>query len=373
MGVKGFSEVFENEGEIKYKDLTNKNVCIDASVEIYRSALGMAASKVLTDSNGTPTSHINTLLLGVILKLKAAGVNQWWVFDYNQKASNIEQYHNPLKELELNKRKITKQKASDKLKILKENMEKLNVEASDNENVLFSDSDSELSDDTIKKSVKEKLMQKKEMQSKIDTQQKASFKLEDFYTKDLLMMLDLLDIPWIESPAGFEAEQICALATKNDNILNTKIDYVFTTDVDTLLFGAKKLIKRDTRKKKLFLYDLKNILTDNELTQDDLIKIGLILGTDFANKTPRVGPKTVLKKFRYIELTTNQKDAIELIFKKELSKSDINNIIIHNVNNKPFTDKKKYEDLLFWLETKNYNRERINKQFSKQKLFQNAE
>jgi hypothetical protein len=47
-----------------------------------------------------------------------------------------------------------------------------------------------------------------------------------------------------------------------------------------------------------------------------LIKIGLILGTDFAPKTPRIGPKTVLNKFRKTELSDEQTKALNEVFKK---------------------------------------------------------
>jgi hypothetical protein len=42
--------VFETDKEVKYKDLNGKNIAIDASIEIYRAALGMSLSKGLTDS-----------------------------------------------------------------------------------------------------------------------------------------------------------------------------------------------------------------------------------------------------------------------------------------------------------------------------------
>jgi XPG N-terminal domain len=97
MGVKDFTKVFEPLREIKYKNLAGKTVAIDGNIEIYRAALGMSGSFQLTDKAGNPSSHINIVLLGVILKLKAAGADQYWVFDYESKE---DEYicHNPLKE-----------------------------------------------------------------------------------------------------------------------------------------------------------------------------------------------------------------------------------------------------------------------------------
>ena len=375
MGVKDFTKVFESNGEFTYKEFKGKNVAIDASVEIYRSALGMKMSEALRDKSGNPTSHINTILLGVILKLKAAGANQYWVFDYSKHIEG-EEYHNPLKQLELQKRRAKRTTASEKLIELKKDLQKLTVK----EDKLFSsdendeESDDENSDKLNK--VKEHILKSKETASKqeitsnINKQEKIAFVMEQFYTDDVIFMLDMLDIPWIECPPGFDAEQIAAFATNDKDILGVKIDYVLTPDVDALLFGCKKLIKRDTRKKKLFKYDLADLLKNNKLTQDNLIKIGLILGTDFATKTPKVGPKTVLKKYKDITLAEDQQTAMDKVFKKIITDIEKKKIVIHNNDVIPFTNENKYTQLLDWLQlVKSYNRGRISKQFQKQKIF----
>lgn len=337
MGVKNFSKVFEPR-EIKYKDLKDQVIAVDASVEIYRTALGIDLNKSLKDAYGMPTLHINALLLGVILKLKACGAKQYWVFDYEQTTG--EEFHNPLKMLELKKRAERKKKAQEKLDKLKEKIE----------DELFS-SDDEIDDE-------------------ISKQQRAAFSLERFYREDTIFMLDMLEVPWVVCPPGFDAEQLCAAATHMDTIFGEKVNYVLTPDVDALLFGACAIIKRDTRKKKLFEYNLNEILETHDLTLDELRKVGLILGTDFAEKTPRIGPKTVLKKFRDVELTSNQEKALKNNFQRELTSEEINSLKIHNKNKVSFTDKKKYEQLLEWLQlVKSFNRERINKQFQKNKLF----
>ena len=185
----------------------------------------------------------------------------------------------------------------------------------------------------------------------------------------------MLDIQWLECPAGFDAEQIAAIATntpifKEDQI-DKKMDCVLTPDADCLLFGAKQLIKRDIRKKKLFKYNLSDLLKNYELTQSNLIKVGIILGTDFSPKTPRIGPKTVLKKYNDIELSKEQQDAFDKNFMREITNDEIKSIktSINNADKKSFSDKKKYEDLLTWLElVKNFNRARIEKQFAKLNL-----
>lgn len=359
MGIKEFTKVFEHSGEFKYKDFKDKNVVIDASVEIYRASLGMKIGEQLTNSFGVPTSHINVILLN-ILKLRANVANQYWVFDYNQKIDDGEIFHNPLKQLELKKRKERRKAAEIKLTDLKKNMEEMNIKKNEKykDDDLFSDE----SDDEEFKKCKED----------IQKQEKVAFKMEQFYIEDIIFLLNALDVPWMECPAGYESEQICAMSTLNKDIFGVKMDYVFTPDSDALVFGAAKTIKRE-KKQKLFKYELNTILKDNKLKQDDLIKIAIILGSDFAEKTPRIGPKTVLKKYKDVVLTDEQEEAFKL-FKKKLSADDIAKITIKNIDTKPFTDAKKYKQLLDWLElVKDFNRGRIKKQFHKQKLFEDVE
>ncbi len=362
MGIKDFTKVFGPEKEISYKDLKGKNIVIDSSTEIYRCALGMTGQNVLTDSSGMPTAHINSLLLGMILKLKVSDANQYWVFDYNQKRQEGVEFHNPLKELELKKRQEKRKKAKAKIEELEKQMESLMKEET-----LFS---SESEDEAGPSTKKTKKLTKEEIQHRINKQEKIAFTMRDFYRTDLIFMLDMLEIPWVECPSGFEAEQVCANATYDDSIFGVKMDYVFTPDVDSLLFSAKKLIKRDIRKKKLFEYDLDSLLTKYEITQQDLIKIGLILGTDFAPKTSKIGPKTVLKKYDSIELTEEQTNALNMNFNRKITKDELKSMDVKNIDKTPFTNKEKYKEMLDWLElVKSYNRERISKQFKKNKLF----
>jgi hypothetical protein len=366
MGVKSFTQVFEYSNEVKLKDLKGKNIVIDASVEVYRASLGMKMSETLTDAFGQPTAHINTILLGVILKLKAAGINQFWVFDKFHEAG--EECHNPLKQLELQKRKEKKVAAAKKVVELKDKIAALNItKVKTEEDELFSESEGE---EPTKDDKSDQITKHKE---NLDKQEKIAFKMKQSYFDDVIFMLDMLNIPWLESCRGFDAEQICAEAT-NKNLFGVRMDYVLSSDSDVLIFGAKLLIKRDIRKKKFFKYNLAELLEKYELEQDDLIKVALILGTDFAPKTKGVGPKTILKKYKSITLSEEQQKAMDQNFKRKLTAAEIKDIIINNQNSVPFTDGDKFNQLLDWIQlVKNFNRERILKQFHKQELFTDIE
>jgi 5'-3' exonuclease len=359
MGIKKFTKVFPPNKDFKFENLKNKNIVIDASTEIYRAA-SQAFIGTLTDNKGYPTMHINTILLGIVLKLKKNDINQFWVFDYKEKDKNKKTFHIKLKETEILKRKNLKIKSKEKQKELEE--ERNNLFSSDEENDFTEEEQKELNN--IKKYYDEE----------IKKQKRRNFTLSKFYTDDIIFILDMLDIPWISSPKGFEAEQICALSTQNKDIIGIKMDYVMSLDTDTLLFGAKNLIKRNlnakTDSKKLTEYNLNKLLMDNDINQDDLIKIGVILGSDFAEKTKGVGEKTVLRKFKDITLTKKQQEAFNL-FKQKISKNDIKEINVNNHNKIPFTNEKKFKQLLNWLQfVKCFNRIRIINSFHKAELFE---
>ena len=375
MGIKKFTTLFNYEDEIKYKNIANKNVAIDAMAEIYRCALGMKSISSLTDPQGFPTAYINSLLLGVIFKLKFFNINQYWFFDHPNNEGIL---HNPLKQLEIGKRKQKRDKAKKEL----EKLEQMKIKKTEE---MFSDTDEE----------DEKLQF--ELEECINKKEKEAFCLQNFYISDVKFMLDCLSIPWVEVPKGYESEQIASFLTFKKTKQVPIMDYVLTPDPDALIFGARKIIKRDFRKGKrgkLFEYRLDKILRDFNITEDELIKVALILGTDFAKKTPRVGPKTLFKKlpktklknkkfletlteqqlhnienltnFDIITLTEEQQTAMDKMFKKPFPSNPLK---WNNLNKTPFSNKSSIKLLLDWLEiTKGFKRERIQKQLDKLNL-----
>ena len=68
---------------------------------------------------------------------------------------------------------------------------------------------------------------------------------------------------------------------------------------------------------------MNDILSQESITIDQLIEIGISLGCDFAEKVPRVGPKTVVKKVKdgNIDYSDKQKAAMEY-FKKDVNIPD---------------------------------------------------
>lgn len=334
MGIKSFSKIFEG-NEIKPKSLKNLTVAVDASVISYQAALGMRNINALTDTDGNPTIHVN-VVVAKCLNFHKYGMEQVWVFDYHEK-----DYINPAKALEIEKRKKIKAKSEKKLQALKD--QKKSHEKDD----MFSSDDEDIN-------------------TKIQTQERVGFSMSDKIINDIKFILDCFNISWCEAPKGYEAEAICAFLTDDENEIygdDACCDIVWTTDTDAVIYGAKQIIRelKVKQKKVLMLYDLDKILEKNELDMDDLRKIAVIAGCDHCKKTAKIGPKTILKKYKDVILTDEQQNATN-VFKKTYN---ISNLKWHNFDEQPFEDKNKIDQLLNWLESRKFNRERIVKQINK--------
>ena len=109
-------------------------------------------------------------------------------------------------------------------------------------------------------------------------------------------MLKLMGIPAFRAAAEGEAQAAVMAA-------NGQLDAVATQDWDALLYGAPIVIRNfaadgSKRMGKIIRaqeIELSQILDDNELTRDQLIDLGIMIGTDFHPGIRGIGPKTGLK------------------------------------------------------------------------------
>ncbi len=270
MGIKDFSRTFTATRIVKWSQYRGRTVAIDAMTELYRSSLGMKKLSALTDKDGNSTVHINVILANII-ELGRCDVKAVWVFDYDN--SNSDEFHNPAKLAEIIERRRRKDEAKKKLDDLEE--------------ALFSDSDEEAK------------------------QEKRAFGVTKEMINDIKMIFNCLNIPYIEAPEGFEGEHIAAYMSS----INL-VDAVYSGDTDPIPFGAKILLRKNPRDKKIYEYTQEDILdqiqevTDEEPSIDDIRKICSILGSDFSKRTRGVGAKTVMRKYRNLELAPDQEVAI---------------------------------------------------------------
>jgi len=112
-------------------------------------------------------------------------------------------------------------------------------------------------------------------------------------------LLSLLGIPCVQAPSEGEA-QAARMVEKGD------AGYVVSQDYDTLLFGAPVLVrnlavsgKRKVRGRTISVYPerirLSDVLKGLALTRSDLVRIALLVGTDFNTGIKGVGAKTALR------------------------------------------------------------------------------
>ena len=126
-------------------------------------------------------------------------------------------------------------------------------------------------------------------------------RLERMMVEDAKALLDAMGVPYVQAPSEGEA-QASYMAQKGDVWAAASQDY------DSLLFGAPRLVRNltITGKRKLpgrnvyidvkpELIVLEKVLKELGIDRRKLIWIGLLLGTDYNEKVPGVGPKKALE------------------------------------------------------------------------------
>jgi len=130
-------------------------------------------------------------------------------------------------------------------------------------------------------------------------------RLKDYMADDAKRLLKLLGIPWIQAPSEGEA-QAAHLAKKGDT------DFCASQDYDSILFGAPLLIRnltisgrRKLPRKNVYVevvpevVELNKVLGELGITHEQLIDIGILVGTDFnPDGVKGIGPKTALQLIR---------------------------------------------------------------------------
>ncbi|MEM0117628.1 MAG: flap endonuclease-1 [Conexivisphaerales archaeon] len=141
--------------------------------------------------------------------------------------------------------------------------------------------------------------------------------------QDAKSLLDAMGLPWVQAPSEGEAEA-SYLAMKGVAWATVSQDY------DSLLFGAPRLIRnlaisgrRKLPGKNIYIdihpeiVELMTILSTHSITREQLVDIGILLGTDFNPEGFRgIGAATALKfikKYGRLEEIKELKDRLEQI------------------------------------------------------------
>ena len=154
--------------------------------------------------------------------------------------------------------------------------------------------------------------------------------MQDGMVDDAKHLLGLFGIPWIQAPA--EGEATAAHLTKSG------LAYASASqDYDSVLFGAKKLVRNFTNsgRRKLpnkntyieiepEIIDTSKVLADLGVSAEQLVDIGILIGTDFnPDGFDRIGPKTALKMIKEngrLEDIEQIKDKLESVPYQEIRK-----------------------------------------------------
>jgi flap endonuclease-1 len=234
-------------------DFQDKTVAIDAYNIIYQflSSIRTPDGSPLQDSQGRPTSHL-TGLLSRTSRLVSVGLKPIFVFDGKPP---------------------------------------------------------ELKEDTLKKRAERKSKAYKEWQAALEVGDLETAKIKaqqtSKLTKDMVreskMLLDHLGIPHIQAVSEGES-QASYMVQKGD------VWAAASQDFDSLLFGSPKLVRNLTfsgrrklpRQNKYVTIDpevikLEVTLQNLGVTREQLVDIGILIGTDFNEGIKGIGPKKALK------------------------------------------------------------------------------
>jgi flap endonuclease-1 len=138
-------------------------------------------------------------------------------------------------------------------------------------------------------------------------QARASTRVDAEVIRTSQDLLRLMGIPYLQAPGEGEA-QAAHMAAKGD------VRYAISQDYDTLLFGTPTLVRNLTVSGKRKMHGrtitvnperiiLADLLGGMHLSREQLIEIGILIGTDFNDGVTGIGPKTALKVVQKGEFT----------------------------------------------------------------------
>lgn len=241
MGVK-LKDIVEPDS-ISFRDLEGRAVSIDAFNTLYQflSTIRQRDGRPLSDENGNITSHLSGILYRNSSMVEK-GIKPIYIFD--GKAPELKS------ETQAKRREIRDEAEQ----IYKEALKEGDTEKARK----FAMRSSKLSPEIIKSSKK---------------------------------LLGYMGIPYVEAKGEGEAQAAYLVA-------NGDAYAVASQDYDCLLFGAKRVVRNlavSSNLKDLEYYQLDKVLRQLNVTREQLVDMGILIGTDFCDGLKGVGAKTALK------------------------------------------------------------------------------
>ncbi|MFN2434686.1 MAG: flap endonuclease-1 [Nitrososphaeraceae archaeon] len=313
---------------IKLSDLSNKIIAVDAfnTIHQFLATIRGSTGELLTNSHGEITSHLSGLFYRNI-NLLAEGIKLVYVFDG---------VSSPLKTNEIQRRHQIKEIATEKY-------------------------------------------EKALVQGKLEEARKysqATSVLTDLMIEESKRLLSLLGIPIIQAPS--EGEATASKLTNTD-----LVQICASQDYDSILFGAKRLVRNITISGKrkvpnrnayidlpVEIFYLEDILNQTKLTNEQLVDVGILIGTDYnIGGIPGIGPKTALKliqKHSKLENIDQLQEPLSDVPYEEIRelflKPKVANVTSNDIKFEPVD----YDKLIEFLCTeKNFSSDRVNSALQK--------
>jgi len=308
---------------IKISNLSNKIIAVDAfnTIHQFLATIRGSTGELLTNSNGEITSHLSGLFYRNI-NLLAEDIRLVYVFDGVSSA---------LKTNEIHRRHQIKALAIEKY-------EKALLQGKLDEARKYSQGTSVLTDKMIEESKR---------------------------------LISLLGIPTIQAPSEGEAT---AARLTNSNL----VDICASQDYDSILFGAKRLVRNITISGKrkapnrnayievpLEIFYLEDILHQTKLTTEQLVDVGILIGTDYNfGGIPGIGPKTALKliqKYSKLENIEQLQEALSNIPYEEIRELFLKPKVTNVTNDDIKFNSINYNKIVeFLCNEKNFSTDRVN-------------
>ena len=286
---------------IMIPELSGKVIAVDAYNTIYQflATIRGTTGELLTNNNGEVTSHLSGIFYRNV-NLLVENVKLIYIFDGKP---------SPLKSKEIDRRRQVKQDAFNKY-------------------------------------------QEAITAGRFEDARKygqATSVLTDKMVEESKMILTLLGIPYIQAPS--EGEAAAAQLTQSNIAFACA-----SQDYDSLLFGAKRLIrnlaisgKRKIPNRNVYvdiepeIIEQQQFLNETGLNLEQLVDVGILIGTDFnPGGIPGIGPKTALKlvrEYNKLEKIEKIEDSLanipykeirEVFLKQEVPK--VNSIEFNDIN-----------------------------------------
>ena len=221
----------------------------------------------------------------------------------------------------------------------------------------------------------EEMLKKGEIEEARIRAQQASF-LTKGMVSEAKKLLDYMGIPWVQAPSEGEA-QAAYMARKGDAYASASQDF------DSLLFGAPILVRnmaitgrRKLPRKRIYvevkpeMINLNENLKKLEITREQLVDIGILVGTDYNKGIKGIGPKTALKlikKFGNLENVMREKK-IEIKHYEEIREIFLNPPVTNDYTlSWKNVDEEKLKEFLCG--EHDFSEERINTAIEKMRAF----